>query len=248
MKTPKAPLTKLIGTMGVIAIPLISGALRSAEIPAGYVPVAIHRYTDDPKSAHMVGMGTMFNRGRHVAVLTAGHIFNKDETGKDEAYYLIQKLDPLGDPANLQLSIVSIEEEGNIPGWKDRSDAVICDVGKPGTPVRAYYVASLREDPTPKSFRFYPAKSAQYMTSIATRKKVTIVGFAMGPNKQYAYQLAILNSSPSDRGTGFVDENGWIYILKEPLDPALFPNDLASRLGYPIGSPLVVLMGAMSYD
>ena len=189
--------------------PIILKKLSHESVESRFTPVFIYR-VDENVGGFFSGSGSLFIGSNGEQIVTAEHLFRK-EFGK--TMFAFRKLRPFENEIthSIQKILHKGEELAMNPG--DEPDIVILRTGNPEL-LECY--SDLKIGPTPKKMMgVNKLKEKQKVRSLLTGEWVNLVGTTeRTPDSKSIYVLIEYASLPGESGSGFVDEDDNLYVLK----------------------------------
>lgn len=202
--------------VGVTERDMLSFAARYEISPVWH---AVLLYRNDC----FIGVGTLYlNSTQREIIVTAGHLFQQDG---QEYLWSFRRLYPL---ANWREPIASA---AFVPG-AEKLDIAFC-VSGPLTPIRGFCPFRIG-DLEMSNFTCHVLPKSFELRSLVSGKATTCGGkVVQGP---VSYAVVPWNSLPGESGTGFVNKDGNLFVLKGSV--AVMPND-CGVIGVPLGTERV---------
>lgn len=176
-----------------------------------FTPVIIHRY--DGKDYKMVGSGSVFNNHQgNTLIVTAEHVLSSKEensfyayqtimNGSDEKYYAIESFEYDGNQITSEPADVALLKPGQLEKIENITDGRY-DKGNDG--INSHCIPEYKE-------------GMGSLISLVSGKSINILGTALNLDegkKDVRYIIVDYNSIKGESGSGFVDQNDNIYVLK----------------------------------
>jgi hypothetical protein len=191
-------------------IDYILNNIPEKPVNSRFTPIIIHRY--DGKDYKMVGSGSIFNNHqRNTLIVTAEHVLSSKEQNSFYTYQTITK-----DSDEKYYAVESFEYDGyQITG--EPADVALL---KPGQLEKVENIIDGRYDKGNSGISHCTPEYKEGMgnlISLASGRSVKILGTALNLDegkKDVMYLIVDYDSIKGESGSGFVDQNDNIYILK----------------------------------
>lgn len=224
----------------------ILGKLTTNQISKTFTPVLIYRLLPAIGGGDMVGSGTLFEgrNGRQVA--TAAHVFHQRY---GESLFAIRKLRQLERGPAITDGIAMLNPETtNIPEFREAgTDIVVCMVTSGAIrPIRGFYDETRGKAEDQISFAFINRSQQLFITSIVSGERVRVIGAQAQTGNKPSLCLIVAASISGESGTGFVDVDNQLYVLKGRVeDTTSITAEIRARFGIPEHAPLSVAVGPL---
>lgn len=187
------------------------------EISSQWTPVMLYVVTKDRARGKHFGCGTFYTSTEGELVITCEHLFPVSEGVQDVAF---RKLRPFESDITHGIEKVLWKGDAIAPGTKP--DVVVLKVGDI-QPIQFYSHQPIEVWSETQAFRLL--SDPIVLTSLISGEKVRLVGFAQSTMDQgVLYGVIEYHSLSGESGTGFVDDNGSLFILKGTLTPDSDPT------------------------
>lgn len=166
-----------------------------------FVPVTVYQKTNFKGTANFVGMGSLFLLNNTVSIITSEHLFNKEN--KNSFFFC----------KNIFTKEIYDIKQITMTGYElldEPADIVLLEIGKTkkiNHVFRENIRVSLIEDSD---------ESGKNLTSLLTGQQTKIIAEAIAKEGKYRTRYLVIDylSRKGESGTGFVDDENNIYILK----------------------------------
>jgi len=220
----------------------IQAKLVTNTVNDTFSPVLIYAYNHEKHEGRLAGSGTMFDHENGKAVLTAKHLFHKSW---GTTCFVIKRLRPLDDD-NLKYAIgsVSVLEVSDMDGCE--TDMALCTViTNLLSPISCKFDDKKMHQIPMEEFTFENSQSAEYLTNLVSGKTYPIIGIGRNIcHSCFTYFLIPSAVVEGEGGTGFVDRNGGLYVLKGSVVKAVrLSTETKGRFGINSSVPMSIVMG-----
>jgi hypothetical protein len=190
---------------------IIVSKLSPVPVPSKFTPVLLYSSVGK-ESAVLAGSGSLYagREGEHV--VTNEHFFRE---GLADQRFTWRKLRPPETVATrgIEKVLTTGSELSSVPGVVP--DVVIL---KSGQSKRIRSFSKLPPEETKQQFSIAEFDPPLTITSLLSGEKVRVLGTATyGAGKGVSYAVLEYGSTSGESGSGFVDENDDLYVLKGPL-------------------------------
>jgi hypothetical protein len=200
-------------TQSVDPIRIILGKSSRNPVQSRFDPVLIFRLDRGERDAgHFAGSGSRFMGKSGEQIVTSEHLFSH---GSGEQMYAYQ---PLRSGNNMVYGIEKVMNTGKeIGGGTGMADVILLKTGD-AKPILGFSVHTLKT--TTVSTMLTSFTKAPFLRSLVTGEEVRMLGKTTDPlGVNVDYMLIDYPSIDGESGTGFVDKDDNIYVLKgQPVD------------------------------
>jgi hypothetical protein len=195
----------------------IVGQLVSREVSKKYEPVMLYRTKDFKKNYH-AGVGTIVSSpaGRKY-LLTVEHLFQRNHGTQ---YFLTRSLKPYQDYISGDRGVIEVSQKGKevaVSPYISATDVAMLEIGAP-KPIECFSEfsegISYRDN---EKFGMQPIQSKFLLRSLISDKSYQVLLWSDNEKGSKLYVIPYA-SLPGESGTGFIDENENLYVLKGSLD------------------------------
>lgn len=200
----------------------IIASLSRDNVRSAFVPVMIYRIIGN--QPFFAGSGSLFTNGGTASVISCEHIFGK-VLGNTE--FSFRRLRPFESEITNGLAEISFRSEEIGLSTRSKPDVVVLEAGKP-KPIKCFSERLL--DGTHEHSTLSRTTNATTVKSLVTGRSSRVVGTLLSPldgNTQYS--IIEYEAHAGESGTGFVDENDDIYVLKAILNVGPDQRELVER-------------------
>ncbi len=196
---------------------IILGKLTRQPIKSRFTPVLIYYSLEGEKGA-LLGSGSLFVGTEGEQIITSEHLFRKELGDKICAFRTLRPLE-----MQVTRGITKVLHRGVELKPGERPDVVILKTGE----VRLIPFYSDRTLDVPKeNVRITKLNEIKKVTSLISGKQARVIAIAQSTYDAGAqYVLLEYSSISGESGTGFIDENDGLYVLKGI--PGFSPEDEA---------------------
>jgi len=166
-----------------------------------FIPVMIYQKTNFKGVVKFSGMGSLFLLNNTLSIITAEHIFNKENRNS----FFFCKNVFTGEEYDIRKITMTGYELTNEP-----SDIMLLEIGKMK---KIDYIFKEESENLSES---NSDKSGKILTSLLSGQKVKIIGGAIAKEGRFKVKYLIIDylAKTGESGTGFVDDENNIYIFK----------------------------------
>lgn len=211
------PTTNRNAETPIVAEDYIVAKTTQRQVSSKLTPVMLYLISKDRKVAQHLGCGTLYTGAQGEQVVTCEHLFPIARGTNDVAF---RKLRPL--EKDITHGIEKILQKGEDLSTTGKPDVVVLGVGDV-QPIQFYSHQPQVWDETQK-LTIYDDPIT--LTSLISGEKVRLVGFADSVLDQgVAYGVIEYRSIPGESGTGFIDDDGNLYVLKANVQTETDPTN-----------------------
>ena len=242
---PTSPTNSPVATTEDELESYLIGKTTAADVMPGFTPVIIYRVDLTNGDASVAGNGTYFVGSNGPQVVTAAHVFSRENNGTTN-HFLIRKLRPL-EGHIVDLAITSfMDDRLNFPGYTNLGvDLVLCKVSINAKAISCFYDNEARKAEREMTTDMIPLREAKQIRSLVSGRTFPVVGMDKKKYNGLSYLTVMMDARPGESGTGFVDDEGFLYVLKGHSDTLIMSPGAADRMGYPRDATYSVVLGPL---
>lgn len=216
--------------------------LATNRVSPIFEPVFIYRTKIGWREGTHAGVGTLFVTKEGPRLMTALHVLSEVDRA---SVFVIRKLQPLEKEISVPVGVEDILTVAplHIPIERNESDFVLCKIGE-AKPLGKIQSAKKGGSESDVNMSTLPLEKQFKICSLVTGEQARVVAFGKCYSDGSVPFLIVYRSVAGESGTGFVSEDGRLFILTGLIAEYSNADDFREHSVVESGSPLSMVVGA----